>query len=109
MAAPPDSGITGIVRAAPRCLPPPGPKCTTRARSLTIAVYRVTDGARVATVRPRPLGVFRIRLAPGRYLLRLDTPPGAGTALPATRQVRVRPHAFTFVVLAPNSRIVSAG
>jgi hypothetical protein len=109
MRAPPDSGITGIVRAAPRCLPPPAPKCTTRARKLTIAVFRVADGARVATVRPRTLGAFRVRLAPGRYLVRLDTPPGAGAALPATRQVRVRPHAFTFVVLVPSGPIVSAG
>jgi hypothetical protein len=98
---PADSGVTGVVRAAPACAPPLHGGCSERPRRTSVEVRRAADGSRVTTARPGPLGVFRVRLAPGRYVLRVL----AGSDLLAARPVRVRAHAFTFVVIAPAGRI----
>jgi hypothetical protein len=99
-AHPPDSGVTGVVRSAPTCAPPLHGGCPMRSLRIGIEVRRASDGAQVTTARPGPLGVFRVRLAPGRYVLRAV----AGTKLVAAHTVRVRAHAFTFVVIAPAAR-----
>jgi hypothetical protein len=103
MARPADSGVTGVVRGQAACMPPPQVRCQARPLRTRIEVLRASDGARVATARPSPLGVLRVRLTPGRYVLRVLS-PRAGTKLMATRPVRVRPHAFTFMVIAASGR-----
>jgi hypothetical protein len=98
-----DSGVTGVVRCQAACMPPPQVRSQARRLRARIDVLRASDGLHVATARPSPLGVFRVRLSPGRYVLRALSPP-PGTSVLATGPVRVRPHAFTFVVIAASGR-----
>jgi hypothetical protein len=98
----PDSGVYGLVRAEGVCSAPIDPKCLARAPS--IEVRRPGEEVVIADVRPGPLGRFRVRLRPGRYVLVLRA-AGAARAMIARRVVRVNPHKFTFVVLGRESRI----
>jgi hypothetical protein len=102
-ARPADSGVTGVVRCRAACMPPPQVRAKALRPRTRIEVLRASDGLHVATARPSPLGVFRVRLTPGRYVLRVQSPRTRMSVL-ATRPIRVRPHAFTFVVIAASGR-----
>jgi hypothetical protein len=81
-AAPPDSGVKGVV--VPRT---------------TVLVFRAGGTELVASVRPGPLGNFRVALPPGRYLLRVNIRRPQAGPRKVTRAVIVRPHEFTSVVI----------
>jgi hypothetical protein len=91
-AAPPDSGVVGVVRAA-GCVERP---CRPSPLPALVRVLRRDDGTVVATAKIRDLR-FRVALRPGVYVLRLVR--NKDTAGAGGRVVVVRPHAFTLVVL----------
>jgi hypothetical protein len=102
-AVPIDSGVSGIVRGAACTVTREGRSCSARPASTTVEAYRPNGDGPVAAARVGPLGAFRLGLEPGAYVLRLA--PSPGTRLARGRDVRVRPHEFTLVVLQLQSRV----
>ena len=100
--AAPDSGIVGVVRLAPQCLPT-ARACSRQLPAVTIRVLRPLTGKLLATARPGRQGRFRVLLPSGRYLLKGVSASGA--ALFGPRLVRVRPHALTLVLLTSGGRL----
>jgi len=102
--AAPDSGIVGVVRLAPQCLPA-ARSCSRQLPTVTIRVLQPRTGKLVATARPGRQGRFRIVLPSGRYVL--EGISASGDALFGPRLVRVRPHALTLVLLTSSDRLRS--
>jgi hypothetical protein len=97
-AASTDSGIAGTVRAG-RCVPaPPRRPCGPPA---ALEIRRLRDNVLVRRLRVQAGSRFRVPLQPARYVLRLVT---ATKRLVAVRVVAVRPHTYTFVILAGGGR-----
>ncbi len=95
-----DSGIAGKVVAGPTCpveRVPPDPRCEPRPLSARLEVRLAGSAGAWRTVRSASNGRFRVKLAPGAYVVR---PLSVGRALPrppAPLHVRVRAGHFTFV------------
>jgi hypothetical protein len=92
-----DSGISGRVVLAPTCpVQRVGQRCE-RGYQTTVAVYTAARHRLVRTFRSRPDGRFRVRLPPGRYILR-GTHAGPPRSAPVT--VTVHHHTFTTLTIA---------
>jgi hypothetical protein len=96
----PDSGISGQVRLDGSC----GireTRCSSRRVAATVVIRTRDTHRRVRTLHPRG-GRFHARLRPGRYTVRATSERAAGAA---RRDVVVRPHRFTVVVLRLHSPV----
>jgi hypothetical protein len=96
-ATPLDSGVRGKVLYGPTCpVERPDDRCI-RPYEATLRILRQATHRLVATVRSAEDGRFRVRLAPGRYVI----VPVSGRPYPqaSRRPVRVRRHEFTRVTI----------
>lgn len=98
-----DSGITGSVVAGPVCPVariPPQPGCGPRPLAATLRIRRIAAATREFEVRSGVNGHFRVRLAPGRYVVRGLAHGASGLPRPpAPLRVQVRAHRFTAVTI----------
>jgi hypothetical protein len=102
-AAPLDSGVRGKVLYGPTCpVERPGERCV-RPYEATLRIRQRATHKLVATVRSADDGRFRVRLAPGRYVI----VPVSGRPYPqaSPQRVRVRRHEFTRVTIRFDSGI----
>jgi hypothetical protein len=98
-----DSGVRGKVLYGPTCpVERPGERCV-RPYEAALRIRRQTTHELVATVRSGKDGRFRVRLAPGRYVI----VPVSGHPYPqaSPRRVGVRRHRFTRVTIRFDSGI----
>jgi hypothetical protein len=106
----PDSGISGRVVAGPTCpveRVPPLPGCAPRPLAVTLRFRRLVGGtARGTTIRSGADGRFRVRLAPGTYLVLPLPRAGSPFPRPPGEAVEiVHPHRFTFVTITYDTGI----
>ena len=106
-AAPPASGIRGLVLIGPTCpVEPiqPAPECGDRPFVAMIEI-RTTTGRLLRTVRSNRLGRFTVGLPAGVYVLRPRAGPGIARPIAARRSVSVLPRRFTSVRILYDSGI----
>jgi hypothetical protein len=99
----PSSGLSGHVLYGPTCpVQRIGQRCERPYRA-TIRVLREPTRTLAATTRSATDGTFRVRLAPGRYLLE----PQSGRPFPTSRPqtVTAHPHRYTNVTIRYDSGI----
>ena len=105
VAAPAHSGIRGRVVIGPMCpVVQEGVPCPDKPLAATIRV-RKAGGRVVATAHSGEEGRFRVRLAPGRYVLEPVSPNAGVPPYAAPLTVRVRSHRFTEITVSYDSGI----
>lgn len=96
--APADSGVEGMVLLGPQCpVVQEGVPCPDKPFAAEIRVVEAGSGDLVATVRSSADGRFRVRLAPGDYVLEPVSPGESGLPFGKPVDVTVRAHSFTQV------------
>ena len=105
----PDSGIAGRVVAAPTCpveMIPPQPQCAPRPLAASLLIHRAGSGSPGTRVQSGADGRFRVRLAPGTYVvLALPRPGSPFPRPPAPETVTVHPHRFHFLIVTYDTGI----
>ncbi|HWF73319.1 MAG TPA: hypothetical protein VG186_08240 [Solirubrobacteraceae bacterium] len=97
------SGIDGRLVAGPTCpveTISPQPRCAPRPLAASLIVRRAGAGAPAVTVRSSATGRFRVRLAPGSYVVEAQAKAGSPFPRPpAPRTVRVHARSFTSITI----------
>ena len=109
LGAEPRAGIEGKIVAGPTCpveRVPPDPRCAPRPLAATLRIHPAGRRTPAETVRSGRDGRFKVRLAPGLYVV--DALGRRGSPLPhppAARDVRVRVRRFTRVTITYDTGI----
>lgn len=108
-AAPRASGIAGRTVAGPICpveRVPPQPQCAPRPLAARVRIQRAGSSHALEVVRSGADGRFRVRLAPGVYILTpLRTSASGFPRPPGSRRVRVAAQRFTPVKIVYDTGI----
>ncbi len=97
------SGVNGIVRAGPVCpVERPGQPCAPRGVPTIVSVLDASSGKLVTRTTSDRVGHFRVRVDPGRYVLKAS-PSGFRVSLPVT--VTVHPGKFAHAALSLDTGI----
>ena len=100
-ANPPASGLTGRVVAGPTCpveRVPPDPRCAPRPLAATLRITRADGRGPVVVAHSRADGRFRVRLAPGGYVIAAQARRGSPFPRPPA-PLRARVHAGRYAAV----------